>query len=189
MQTYRSSAKTLTALPAALAFVAATLATSGANAQAPAAPFCPLSYSQPLFQYAVKFVCGVPTPTHLVPKPPVAKGEYYTAINVHNPRNDPIQFCKKFVEAKANEDPNGYISPWKSPPPALKADGAFEIDCPDILKNAHPPGTPVPTYLKGFVVIESRYELDVVAVYTAAAALNGPVVTMEIERVPKRPLP
>src|SRR5437867_3747908 len=102
MQTYRSAIKRLRALSAALAFVAVALGTNGANGQA-AAPFCPLSYAQPLFQYAVKFVCGVPTPTHLVPKPPVAKGEYYTAINVHNPRNETNQFCKKFVVALPDE--------------------------------------------------------------------------------------
>jgi len=124
-----------------------------------------------------------------VPKPPVAKGEYYTAINVHNPRNETVQFCKKFVIALPDEKPGGFISPWIAPPPVLKGDEAFEIDCPDILRNAHPPGTPAPSYAKGFVVIETRHELDVVAVYTAAAALNGPVVTMEIERVPKRQLP
>jgi len=62
----------------------------------------------------------------------------------------------------------------------LGPDEALEIDCPDILKHA---GTE--RFLKGFVVIESQSELDVVAVYTAAGS-TGQVQTMALERVPPR---
>ena len=41
---------------------------------------------------------------------------------------------------------------------------ALEIDCPDIHKLAEYEAD----FMKGFVVIESETELDVVAVYTAA---------------------
>jgi len=43
-------------------------------------------------------------------------------------------------------------------------------------------------FLKGFVVIESGLELDVVAVYTAAPE-RGQVVALHTERVPARRLP
>jgi hypothetical protein len=45
---------------------------------------------------------------------------------------------------------------------------------------------PPASFAKGFVTIRSERELDVVAVYTAAAAPTGNVITMEVERVPKR---
>ena len=67
-------------------------------------------------------------------------------------------------------------------PVALKGDQAVEIDCTDIARRA-----PVRTrFLKGFVVIQSPTELDVVGVYTAATSADGRVVTLEIERVPVR---
>ena len=46
----------------------------------------------------------------------------------------------------------------------LGPDEALEIDCQDIFKLARTDSG----FLKGFVVIESEVELDVVAVYTAA---------------------
>lgn len=57
----------------------------------------------------------------------------------------------------------------------------MEIDCPDIRKLAHQDAE----FLKGFVVIESKTELDVVAVY-AAGARDGQVVTLHSERLPAR---
>ena len=72
---------------------------------------------------------------------------------------------------------------------ALNSDQAFEIDCPDILKIVGPEilkGLGSPTFLKGFVVIQSAIELDVVTVYTAAGTASGPVSAMEISRAPAR---
>lgn len=40
-------------------------------------------------------------------------------------------------------------------------------------------------FIKGFVVIQSQFELDVVVVYTAAGA-DGAVETLHTERVPPR---
>ena len=64
----------------------------------------------------------------------------------------------------------------------LGPDEALEIDCPDISKLAHTDAG----FLKGFVVIESEVELDVVAVYTAAGR-DEQVETLHTERVPARP--
>ena len=66
----------------------------------------------------------------------------------------------------------------------LGPDEALEIDCPDIAKRM---GAPPDRFLKGFVVMQSSVELDVVAVYTAAGA-TGQVETLAIERVAPRRL-
>jgi hypothetical protein len=132
-------------------------------------------------QYAAKFVCGVPAAAQGVP--PVAPGAYFTAVNVHNPGTAPIEFRKKFVIALPGEKA-GRISQFF--PAVLKADEAFEIDCEDIIRHLDTGGF-LKGLVKGFVVIESPRELDVVAVYTAAANPSGPGVTMALERVPKRP--
>lgn len=127
-------------------------------------------------QYAVKFVCGKsPAPGQ---QQVVATGTYFTAINVHNPFNDTAKFRKKIAVALPNEKA-GKVSPFFDV--VLKGDEALEIDCDDIYKHMHMNAT----FLKGFVVIESKTELDVVAVYTAAGA-NGQVETMDVERFPPR---
>ncbi len=141
---------------------------------------CPTSTmpQQPAaFQYAVKFVCGKS------PGEVVAPGVYFTAINVHNPTNRVIGFKKKFVIAPPLEKPG--------PPPRVSSvaefgpDIALEIDCQDILRHLVVGEEPTPTFLKGFVVIVSGVQLDVVAVYTAAGS-TGQVETLYIERVPPR---
>jgi hypothetical protein len=121
------------------------------------------------FEYAVKFVCGKPV------LPVVAPGEYFTAINVHNPSPQPVSFRKKIAVALPGEKP-GRISRFFQA--QLKSDEALEIDCQDILRHADETG-----FLKGFVVIETPLELDVVAVYTAG---HPAVETMEIEHVMPR---
>lgn len=121
------------------------------------------------FEYAVKFVCGRPV------LPVVAPGEYFTAINVHNPSPRPVAFRKKIAVALPGEKA-GKISPFFEA--QLKSDEALEIDCQDILRHAQETG-----FLKGFVVIETPSELDVVAVYTAG---HPAVETLEIEHVNPR---
>ncbi len=125
-----------------------------------------------MFQYAVKFVCGKSEGRVVAP------GAYFTAINVHNPNERGIGFKKKFAVALPGEHP-GPISKFFDA--KLGPDQAFEIDCPDILRRTGTKGG----FLKGFVVIESALELDVVAVYTAAGA-SGRVDAMELERVKPR---
>jgi hypothetical protein len=46
-----------------------------------AMPLATLHGQTNFYQYAAKFVCGRATPTNLI----VAPGQYFTAINVHNP--------------------------------------------------------------------------------------------------------
>ena len=124
------------------------------------------------FEYAVKFVCGTPE------YPVVAPGEYFTAINVHNPHHRPVRFRKKVAVALPAEK-GGPISRFFNA--GLAPDQALEIDCPDILRHANTQTR----FLKGFVVVQSPLELDIVAVYTAAGKDRN-VVTLDTERVPYR---
>jgi hypothetical protein len=121
------------------------------------------------FEYAVKFVCGRPV------QPVVAPGEYFTAINVHNPSPQAVAFRKKIAVALPGEKA-GRISQFFQA--QLKSDEALEIDCQDILRHADESG-----FLKGFVVIQTPSELDVVAVYTAG---HPAVETMKVEHVKPR---
>lgn len=126
----------------------------------------------PVFQYAAKFVCGRSNGEVVSP------GVYYTAINVHNPAYERVKFRKKIAVALPGEKPGPVSKFFKA---ELGPDQALEIDCPDIFQHA-----PVRAeFLKGFVVIESDDELDVVAVYTAGGR-DQQVQTMHIERVNAR---
>ena len=141
------------------------------------------------FQYAVKYICGTsPVGEFQV----VASGTYFTAINIHNPFVGNVSFRKKIVVATPDVDP--VISRFTDS--QLPGDGALDFSCRDIADEL---GViffgsfntkPRPRFLKGFVVIESRTELDVVAVYTTGTSglLGGRVTTMNLERVPVRRL-
>jgi hypothetical protein len=132
----------------------------------------------PEYQYAVKVVCGEADPCRR-PRGIVAPGEYFTAVNVHNPsRSETVPIRWKVAVGQPGVQP-GPVSPFFAA--RLKPDEAVEIDCPDILRASEHRGRP----LKGFVVIESARELDVVAVYTATR--GGGVDALDIERVPARP--
>ncbi len=136
------------------------------------------------FEYAAKFVCGLAaaSPGAVPGTTPVAPGYYYTAVNVHNPSTtERNQIQKRFVIALPGEAvgrKSGFTQE------ELRADDAMEVDCPDIAKHLDlRPGQ----FVKGFLVIRSTAELDIVAVYTTAISPTGPVVSMTTERVPKRP--
>jgi hypothetical protein len=125
-------------------------------------------------QYAAKFVIGQSNGDIL------ARGQYFTAINVHNPTQQPVTFRKKFVVALPGEKA-GPVSQFVSA--TLKADEALEIDTKDIATHVSPTGGP--GFFKGFVVIESPVELDVVGAYTAAGS-TGQVEALYLDRVPPR---
>lgn len=134
----------------------------------------------PLLQYAAKFVCGAPklgtANTNVA-----ASGKYFTAINVHNPSGwETASFFKKFAVGLPQEVV-GKISEFFDV--RLRPDEVMQIDCGNIWKHL---SLPPASFVEGFAVIETRYELDVVSVYTAA---NGPayeVSSIETERVPYR---
>ena len=124
-------------------------------------------------QYAAKIVCGASNGEI------VARGAYYTAINVHNPNPTTARLRWKVAIGLPGAKP-GPVSKFFDA--SLKPDEALEIDCPDVMRRTNSRG-----FLKGFVVIECGLPLDVVAVYTAAAQ-NGEVSTLHTERVPARRL-
>jgi len=124
-------------------------------------------------EYAVKVICGTPD------RPALADGAYYTAINIHNPNAERVGFRQKLALTRPGEEP-GPISPfWGA---VLRPDQALEIDCSDIFKRS----PERMQFAKGFVVIQSPSDLDVVAVYTAAPSPRGTVAALEIERVSPR---
>lgn len=124
-------------------------------------------------QYAAKFVCGRNLEAKVV-----APGEYFTAINVHNPGRKAASIRKRFAIALPNEKPGPVSGVVEE---RLEPGQAFEIDCPDIATHV-----PVGAFAKGFVTIESPQDLEVVGVYTAASPSTREVVSEEIERVPVR---
>ncbi len=125
-----------------------------------------------VFQYAVKFVCGKDDGEILAP------GRYWTAINVHNPTQKYVSFKKKVAVALPAEEPGPVSELFDA---KLGPDEAFEIDCKDIRQHSEYGAD----LMKGFVVIVSSVELDVVAVYTAAGR-DKEVETIHTERVPPR---
>ncbi|HUC62637.1 MAG TPA: hypothetical protein VMF53_11850 [Alphaproteobacteria bacterium] len=141
------------------------------------------------FQYAVKVVCGViaaAQPGTDAQPGPLAPGHYYTAVNIHNPA---VCGCvtprMKVAQALpwGADKPMGTVTPYYSVGP-ICADQAIEIDNPQILGLF-----PRATFVKGYLVIASPQELDVVAVYTAAQDYCGPCSNLFTERVPARCVP
>jgi hypothetical protein len=180
-----SSIRMLPALFGISTVIAIGLSASGANSQpAPAVTPAPAPAPAPaqVFEYAVKFVCGRAVATHSIP-PPVAPGFYYTDINVHSPNGGTVDFRKKFAVALPNQKA-GPISQFFTA--TLKPDEAFSVECAEITKKLN---LPPASFVTGFAVFQigAPRELDIVAVYTTAAAQTGTIVTMHMERIPKRP--
>ena len=130
------------------------------------------------FEYAVKVICGTPPAAAGL----LAPGRYFTAINVHNPQTFTAAFRKKVAVALPKQQA-GPVTQLVGA--SLGPDQAFEIDCADVRDLLGPIST---AFVKGFVVIQSPVELDVVAVYTASGA-DGQVETLHTERVPPRRMP
>lgn len=127
-----------------------------------------------LYRYSVKFVCGCSKGEV------VAKGRYFTAINVRNSSDEKITFYKRFSVALPNEKPGNVSNLTRN---QLGPYEALEIDCEDIARHNRIPEC---CFLKGFAVLESEVELDVIVVYTAAKS-KGEVETIDVETVkPKR---
>lgn len=156
--------------------------TTGADAQGISSPLAKgIKYS-----YAAKFVCG----DGLQSEGAVMPGHYATAINVHNPQVINVTIAKKAVIALSEmKEP---IAPSKKHSYKIQPDYAFEIDCRDIVWMLG--GTTQPPFIKGFVVIETPRQLDVVGVYTSATAdkttnaldietINPKIITSPIPKI------
>ncbi len=146
------------------------------------------------FQYAAKVASG-PFGDESILTP----GRYFTAINIHNPSTcKTVTFRWKLAVAKqlpvsspsqdlAGLSVGGEISRFQRV--TLRPDQAVEIDNPNILEFFKITGGTTGN-VKGFVVIESPCELDVVAVYSASstqtAAQANTALAFHTERVPAR---
>jgi hypothetical protein len=125
-----------------------------AEAQAPRFPF----------HYAAKIVCGAPQEVRsgaLVPQ------AYATTINIHNPGDSEAIFLKSLVVTI----PPGQQRPAKPRTVAedrLPPDGALATDCTDIRKRV----PNLPAFFEGFVLLDSRSSLDVVAVYSVPGGID-----------------
>jgi hypothetical protein len=122
------------------------------------------------YQYAVKYLCG--DGDHGI----LARGRYFTAINIHNPY-DFLQrpVCWKVLSPAPDGSPT---KPGDWQMAELPPDWGMEINCRSI--NQFTGGIPT-----GFVVIRSPNELDVVAVYTVERP-DQPAVHLQMEAVAPR---
>jgi hypothetical protein len=168
-----------TALGLAVFGLAGSLAGHTA-AGAPAAQTTTIPY---LWNYSVKFVCGLSKgPVQGVDsgEAPVKAGNYATDINIHNYQYTAAALRIKVLvladdwptpvplRIRDDQDVAGRAALVR---PKLRPDGATMIDCHRLWKMAHPlldmePPTPMPL-LMGYLVILSNWDLDVDAVYTA----------------------
>jgi hypothetical protein len=169
---------------AAIAAILVNIAASkqdGTENQPQAADPRPIVFNQ--YVYAAKFVCGNPVAdSALGGMGPVVPADYRTAINVHNPQNIPVNFTKKVVLALSEFQPPR--PPSEKIPFGLKPDYAFEIDCQDIYKIGQYGNMP---FAKGFVVITSPLQLDMVGVYTSISSNND--TTLDVETVTPKLIP
>lgn len=116
------------------------------------------------YEYSAKLICGKQNnPDDLR----LARGLYATAVNIHNPNDEPVHFFKKLaLTYPPKEQKPGRIIPIAVD--TLQYDEALAVDCLDIQKEAFNNEFPE-SYVKGFIVIQSPRSLDVTAVYTTAS--------------------
>jgi hypothetical protein len=154
---------------------------------------------QPIrFSYGAKFICGMQLgkftqddhADQVFGEPPVKRGNYATAINIHNPQFSRVKINKKVVLALPEPDQG---KPTERVSHVLEPDGAMEVDCLEIYKLLNHQSQGGLDFLKGFLVIESTAELDVVGVYTANTDVGSTTndkeasgMTMDIEYIPAR---
>lgn len=117
------------------------------------------------FRYVVKFACGF---NDTISSPGPAFGHYSTIVNVHNPSKHSVRFKKKVAVAFVNGALADSVSPGAVSDfdhETLAGDQADGIDCFTIKRILGVSG--VEGFLDGFLVIITRKELDVTALYTA----------------------
>jgi hypothetical protein len=107
---------------------------------------------------------------------PLARGTYFTAINVRNPNPFSLKFIKKTVETRSQGEPRGEVGTGVTE--ALAADQGIEIDCKDIrtLLGSSLAERDSSDFVKGFVVITipglPDVLFDVVGVYAVESSFD-----------------
>ncbi len=175
-------------------------------------PTAPTSKPQdPLFTYTAKFICNIPVVDSILNtlQPNRAEtiglvpGEYKTDINVHNANLTTSFTIKKEFVVSVPEAPIVGNNTKVLLATVLGPDGAFFIDCADIL--GHLPGFCFPTprglickqpTAKGYVVLTTDTpNLDVVAEYSAlsvnatAAPFEMTGISLDVEHIRAVALP
>ena len=159
-----------------------------------------------VYSYAVKFVCGYQPPiqnaagANVFTEPPVKSGNYATEINIFNPQFRDLQLRKRFIVLSANgksiKEPES-VSHVMTMTMGLKSGYATMDDCELLWKltKITPQLPPNNSLLIGFLVINSKLELDIDAVYTSAAVRVNTTtqppsisesqnVDIDVERIP-----
>jgi hypothetical protein len=128
------------------------------------------------FQYAAQFTCG----TNPQATARVLPGQYATSVNILNAKESKTVFRKRVAltfppptqEGGAVSEP---IVDELEPVQALK------VACDEIPAEFFPDAADLPPYVHGFLIIESRTELNVTAVYTTGMA--EAVESIDVEEV------
>lgn len=123
-----------------------------------------------VFEYAAKAIQGRSSGEVVAP------GEYWTAVNVYNPTDRTTWVTAKVAVGLPRCESGPVARICKA---ELKPDHALEVDRNDVFEAL---GSD--EFVKGFVVVRSPVELEVVSVYTAERGEG--VETLDIERVPAR---
>lgn len=123
-----------------------------------------------LYTYPVKFVCGsIPGSGDMpaIKEPPVKPGNYATAINILNIFDEAVKltYWASVAAPVSAATPPGPVSTEIGM--GLRPRQAMEIDCPQIMGLFGGIEVARADFLKGFLVIESTVDLQVVAVYTS----------------------
>ena len=176
-------------------FVQQPAASASGVAAPQSAPLAqPTTFGQYQWSYAAKFVCGqqAPLPQGATGEPVVKPGNYATDINIHNPSYRLVPFHKKFLVLVENgqavgAEPNA-VEPRRIITMTLGPDMATMDDCNTVWKYIYPAGVPISRPLTvGYLVVVSPFDLDIDAVYTAAApgdvAAPSQSVSIDVERV------
>ena len=133
------------------------------------------TFSNIRIQYAAHFTCGSnPTAT-----PRVLPGQYATSINILNPKDSPVAFRKRV----ALTFPPSALEPGLVSDPIEDNLGpmeAIKVACDEIPAMFFA-GAELPSYVHGFLIIESGRKLNVTAVYTTGT--TEAVQSMDVETV------
>ena len=134
-------------------------------------------------EYSVKIVCGTRTEED---EGGLAPGLYTTTVNIHNPGPGMARFYKKLA---LTSPPGGQRAGeiWPIATDALAYDEALQTDCRELRRRAIP--TSEASFIEGFLVIQSRGNLDVTAVYSTAATggnAGGAHSSVDVETIPGR---
>jgi hypothetical protein len=156
----------------------------------------PADAQTPLFQYSVKFVCGLQRlhSPNLPGEPAVKPGNYATEINIHNIQFIQRPVIKSVVILVKDGEPIGREPRVQPPTPFVAVQmpprNAMMDDCNQLWDMAFPggpPPNPMPLTI-GYLSIISLSDIDVDAVYTAKSfqptagdSVDSP--SIDVERV------